>query len=178
MRISDWSSDVCSSDLLYVPASDRAFFHVHAKHRQLKRHLHATSPSRTAARIAASTIASSGITAFSRWGANGIATSCTVTRRTGPRNEAKPCPATIAAISLAALHVASASPRITRSQVLRTEARLSSLSTGKSVIGSTTSTSIPSSAHVTAPLIPFRTITPIAPPLTSPPPPLTHPFPP
>src|SRR3546814_601372 len=174
MRISDWSSDVCSSDLfhlgrhlfgfhlikdvteskvcaqLYVPASDRAFFHVHAKHRQLKRHLHATSPSRTAAQIAASTIASSGITAFSRWGANGIATSCTVTRRTGPRNEAKPCSATIAAISLAALHVARASSRITRRPVLRTEARISSLSSGKSVIGSTTSTSIPSSDNVAA----------------------------
>src|SRR3546814_1789866 len=50
-------SKVCAQ--LYVPASDRAFFHVHAKHRQLKRHLHATSPSRTAARIAASTIARS-----------------------------------------------------------------------------------------------------------------------
>src|SRR3546814_19370567 len=37
-------SKVCAQ--LYVPASDRAFFHVHAKHRQLKRHLHATSPSR------------------------------------------------------------------------------------------------------------------------------------
>src|SRR3546814_19244085 len=42
-------SKVCAQ--LYVPASDRAFFHVHAKRRQLKRHLHATSPSRTAARI-------------------------------------------------------------------------------------------------------------------------------
>src|SRR3546814_6648715 len=66
------------------------------------------------------------ISALSRWGANGIATSCTVSRRTGPRNEAKPCSATIAAISLAALHVARASSRITRRPVLRTEARIRS----------------------------------------------------
>src|SRR3546814_6698275 len=94
-------SKVCAQ--LYVPASDRAFFHVHAKHRQLKRHLHATSPSLPAPRLAASTIPSSGITSFSRCFSNLFSTSCTLSLLSVPRIDSNPCSSSISAFSLAPL---------------------------------------------------------------------------
>src|SRR3546814_20675921 len=49
-------SKVCAQ--LYVQASDRAFFHVHAKHRPLKQHLHARSEDRRVGKESTSTCSS------------------------------------------------------------------------------------------------------------------------
>ena len=73
-----------------------------------------------------------------------------VTRRIGACRDSKACSATMAEISAAAPHVRWAGSATTSRPVLRTEARMPSMSRGTRVRGSKTSTESPSAASASA----------------------------
>src|SRR5690606_17969701 len=136
-----------------MPAHDRRLVHVHAEHRHLQRDFQLLCPPHAkesenlaTSRIASATDRSSGRTVSSSTGAYGTATSGTVTRLTGAFRNSKARSDTSAAISAAAPHVLRASSTITRCPVRRTDSTNNAASRGNRVLGSITSTSIPSAA--------------------------------